>query len=154
MSAQQYDALAAVERLLQVFEPVEPGDLRVRPVAGPAAEAHLDQRHAERLEVPRCQRVSLLCRQLRKTQLDVAADHGSAAAGNPLREPAEAAADRKPDTMWQQAYGTQDAHPEPGRPVTGRPEMMQWPSVVAHGWHELKRKRGSGPSVYSDMPST
>ena len=101
--AQQDDALAPVEGLLQMFEAFEARDSRMCPIAGPAAEPHLDHRHAERLEVARCQRVTFCCRQFGKSQLDIATHDGAAAAGKPLRDPAEHAADRERGTMRQQA---------------------------------------------------
>ena len=140
MCAQQDHALAALERLLQVFEALEARDLRVSAVAGPAAEAHLDQGHAECFEVSRRQGIPFPRRQVGKTELDIAADDGAAAAGEPLGDPAEDTADRECATVRQQAHEPQSRHAQPGRPVAGCPEMAKWLAVVAHADDELKRK--------------
>ncbi len=132
MGAQQYDALAASEGFVQMLQAVEARDLRMRPVAGPAAEAHLDQRHAERLEMPRRQCIPFRRRQIGKTELDIASDDGAPAARKPLGNPAESPADRERGPVRQQAHQAQGGHAKPGRPVARCPETMKWLAIVAH----------------------
>ena len=93
MRAEQNDAPAFVERVLQVLVTVQTADPRMSSIARPAAEPCLDQRHAQGFEVTFRERVPLFSGKIRETEFEVSANDRAPRPRDPVRNPAELLAD-------------------------------------------------------------
>jgi transposase InsO family protein len=118
---QQDNALAPLERLVQVFQAVDSREPEVRGIVSPACDPHFDQRHAQRLEMSARKLVMLGGCEFREAQLEVAASDCPAFAGQSFRQAAKHSADGERYPVWEQTNRAQHSHSQPGRPVTRGP---------------------------------
>ncbi len=125
MRAQQDDALAAVQRLLQMLEAHQFGNALQAFDRRPATEPHFDHAHAERPEMFARERVTFRGAEIGEAQFDIAAHDRAAGTGETVGNASERPANREGRAIRQQAHEPQQAHaephgPGPGRPVTGQ----------------------------------